>query len=65
MCRKVADTIRHRYHNQIVFDNVVAMLVEYKTCLTCQAKQVHAGVAQLSGIHLIEVCGILEIRLHS
>ena len=65
MCRKVADTIRHRYHHQVVLHDMVASLVEHKTCLTCQAKQMHAGVTQLSGIHLIEVCGILEIRLHS
>ena len=55
MCRQIADTIRHRYHHHVVFDNVVAMLVEHKTCLTCQAKQVHAGVAQLMGIHPVEV----------
>ena len=36
----------------------------YKTCLTCQAKQMHAGVAQLIGVHPIEVCEILKIRLH-
>ena len=52
---------RHWYHNQVVFDNVIAMLIKYKTCLTCQAKQMHAGVAQLIGIHPVEVCGILKI----
>lgn len=64
MCRQIADTIRHRYHHHVVFDNVVAMLVEHKTCLTCHAKQVHAGVAQLTGIHPVEVCRILKICTH-
>ena len=58
MSRQVADTIGHRYHNQVVFHDVIAMLVEHKTCLTCRAKQMHAGVAQLTGIHPVEVCGI-------
>ena len=43
---------------------MVAMLVEHKTCLTCQAKQMHAGVAQLPRIHPVEVCGIIKICLH-
>ena len=62
--RQVADMIGHRYHYKVVFDYVIAMLVEYKTCLTCQAKQVHAGVVQLSGIHPVVVCGILKIDVH-
>ena len=64
MCRQIADTIRHRYHHQVVLHDMVASLVEHKTCLPCQAKQVHAGVAQLTGIHPVEVCGILKICLH-
>jgi len=64
MCRQIADTIRHWYHHQVVLHDMVASLVEHKTCLTCQAKQVHAGVAQLLGIHAVEVGGILKINLH-
>ena len=58
---KVADAVGHRYHHQIVLHDVVAMLVEHKTPLPCLAKQMHTGVAQLSGIHPVEVGGISEI----
>ena len=64
MCRQVADTIRHRYHNQIVLRNVVAPLVEHKTALARRTQQVHASVAQFLGIHAVEVGGILKIYLH-
>ena len=52
------------FHHEVVSDNVIAMLVKHKTCLTSQAKQMHAGMAQLTGIHAVEVCGILKIYLH-
>ena len=61
---KVADTIGHRYHHQVVLYNMIAVLIEHETTLTCQAKQMHTSVTQLTGIHPIEVCGILEICLH-
>ena len=64
MCRKVLHLVRHRYYHQVVFDNVIAMLVEYKAAFASHAEQVHAGVAQLIGIHPVEVCGILKICLH-
>jgi len=43
---------------------VVTVLVEHKTALTRSAQQVHAGVAQLRGVHPVEIGGILEICLH-
>ena len=64
MCRKVADSIGHRNYHQVVFCYVVAMFVEHKAALTGQTKQVHASVTQLTGIHTVEVCGILEFCLH-
>jgi hypothetical protein len=43
---------------------MITMLVEHKTPLPRLAKQMHASVAQLSGIHPVEVGGIMEISLH-
>ena len=64
MSRKVSYSIGHRYHNQVVFDNVVAPLVEHKAALARRTQQVHASVAQFLGIHAVEVGGILKIYLH-
>ena len=58
MCRQILDTFGHRYHHEVVLDNVIAMFVEHVTTLPCGAEQVHAGVAQLTGIHPVKVCGI-------
>jgi hypothetical protein len=43
---------------------MIAPLVEHKAALASRAEQVHTSVAQLIGIHPIEVCGILKICLH-
>ena len=39
MCRQILDTFGTSYYHEVVFDNVIAMLVKHKTCLTSQAKQ--------------------------
>ena len=38
--------------------------MKHKAPLPCQTQQMHAGVVQLTGIHPVEVGGILKIRLH-
>jgi hypothetical protein len=43
---------------------MIAMLVEHETPLPRFTKQMHASVAQLSGIHPVEVGGIKEISFH-
>ncbi len=40
------------------------MLIEHKAPLPCQTQQMHTSMAQLTGIHPVEVGGILKIRLH-
>ena len=56
MCSKVLHLVGHGYHHQIVFHNVIAMLVEHKTPFPCRTKQVHTSVTQLTGVHPVEVC---------
>jgi hypothetical protein len=47
-------------HHQIVLLNVIAPLVEHETAFTRQTEQMHAGVAQLAGVHPVEVGGIVK-----
>ncbi len=60
-CSQVLDSVRHGDDHQVVFHDVITPLVEHKTALARQAQQVHAGVAQLRGVHPVEIVGILEI----
>jgi hypothetical protein len=43
---------------------MIAVLIEHEATLTCQAEHMHTSVTQLTGIHPIEVCGILKKCLH-
>ena len=62
--REVADTGGIWNDGQVVLDDVVASVIEYKASFTSRAEQMHTGVAQLRRIHPVEVRGILEINLH-
>ena len=64
MGSEVFHSVGSRYDHQVVLRNIVAMLVEHKTPLPCQAEQVHTSVAQLTGVHSVEVGGIMKFYLH-
>ena len=65
MCGQVLHAGGCRYHHKVVFHDMVTPVVEHETALARCAVQMHAGVAQLGGIHAVKVGGIQEINFHS
>ena len=61
---QILHPVGHGNHHQVVPSDMIAMFVEHKTPLPRLAKQMHASVAQLSGIHPVKVGGIMEISFH-
>ena len=62
--RKIADAVGRGNHHQVVPHDMVAVAVEHQAPFARRAQQVHAGVAQLSGVYAAEVGGKIKIRVH-